>query len=168
MNSLSILNSAEKATSLSNMSVSPEIVEQEKMAVPQMNEKSEVCFNVSFQPSYLGHQSPCRRWCAAVVHFTGICPQLTDSARTGNLRDSSPHILSRSNSLVGHPERLEVHCNPRDGLWHLQCSLWTSSDDELIPPSSSDSLPASIGASLDLAECSDIRFGKSASYQLGP
>lgn len=46
MNSLSIVDFAEKATSLSNMSVPPEIVEQEKMSVPQMNEKSEVGFNV--------------------------------------------------------------------------------------------------------------------------
>ena len=51
MNSLSILNPAEKATSLSNVSVPPDLIEQEKMAVLQINEKSEVSFDNHGQPS---------------------------------------------------------------------------------------------------------------------
>lgn len=46
MNSLFIPDSTEKATSLFNMSVPPELVEQEKVAVPQTNEKYEVSFDV--------------------------------------------------------------------------------------------------------------------------
>jgi hypothetical protein len=46
MNSLSITDSAEKATSLSNVSIPLELVEQEESIVPRTKENSEVSFDV--------------------------------------------------------------------------------------------------------------------------
>lgn len=46
MKTLSTLDPAEKATSSFNISEPPELPEHEKMTAPEMNEKSEVSFDL--------------------------------------------------------------------------------------------------------------------------